>query len=42
MDVQTTMIMAFLLVVVVDGAVVTTDDMLFEDEYRCNQFARAI
>lgn len=36
------MLMAFLLVVVVDGAVVTTDDMLFEDVYRCNQFARAI
>ena len=36
------MLMAFLLVVIVDGAVVTTDDMLFEDVYRCNQFARAI
>jgi len=36
------MLMVFLLVVIVDGAVVTTDDMLFEDVYRCNQFARAI
>ena len=34
--------MAFLLVVIVDGETVSTDDMLFEDVYRCNQFARAI
>ena len=36
------MIMAFLLVVIVDGAVVSTEDMLFEDIYRCNKFANAI
>ena len=36
------MLMAFLLVVIVDGETVSTDDMLFEDVYRCNQFARAI
>ena len=36
------MIMAFLLVVVVDGETVSTNDMLFENIYRCNQFAKAI
>tara|TARA_R110001592_G_scaffold246357_1_gene508090 strand:- start:3356 stop:3571 length:216 start_codon:yes stop_codon:yes gene_type:complete len=36
------MIMAFLLVVVVDGATVTTEEMLFKDIYRCNRFANAI
>ena len=42
LDVQATMIMVFLLVVIVDGETVSTDDMLFENVYRCNQFARAI
>jgi hypothetical protein len=42
MDVQTTMIMAFLLVVVVDGTVVTSEEMLFKDIYRCNRFANAV
>ena len=32
------MLMAFLLVVVVDGEIVTTDEMLFKDIYRCNRF----
>lgn len=36
------MTMAFLLVVMVDGELVSTNDMLFEDVYRCNQFAKAI
>jgi len=34
--------MAFLLVVVVNKEVISDDTMLFEDVYRCNQFARAI
>ena len=42
MDVSSTVIMVFLLVVIVDGERVSTDDMLFENVYRCNQFARAI
>ena len=42
MDVSSTVIMVFLLVVIVDGETVSTDDMLFENVYRCNQFARAI
>ena len=42
MDVQTTMIMAFLLLVVVDGTVVTSEEMLFKDIYRCNRFANAV
>ena len=36
------MIMAFLLVVVVDGTVVTSEEMLFKDIYRCNRFANAV
>ena len=36
------MLMAFLLVVVVDGEIVTTDEMLFKDIYRCNRFANAV
>lgn len=36
------MTMAFLLVVIVDGATVSTSDMLFEDVYECNKFANAI
>tara|TARA_Y100000385_G_C12861401_1_gene537407 strand:+ start:565 stop:783 length:219 start_codon:yes stop_codon:yes gene_type:complete len=36
------MIMAFLLVVIVDGATVSTPDMLFENVYECNKFANAI
>ena len=35
-------LMAFLLVVVVDGEIVTTDEMLFKDIYRCNRFANAV
>ena len=31
------MIMVFLLVVMVDGELVSTNDMLFENVYRCNQ-----
>ena len=42
LDVQTTMIMAFLLVVVVNGAVVTSEEMLFKNIYRCNKFANAV
>lgn len=42
LDVQTTMIMAFLLVVVIDGEVVTTDDMLFRSIYTCNKYANAV
>ena len=36
------MTMAFLLVVIVDGATVSTPDMLFENVYECNKFANAI
>ena len=36
------MIMAFLLVVLVNGEVVSDDRMLFENIYRCNEFALAI
>ena len=36
------MLMAFLLVVVVDGEIVTTKEMLFQDIYRCNRFANAV
>lgn len=36
------MLMAFLLVVIVDGTTVSTPDMLFENIYECNKFARAI
>ena len=42
MDVSATMIMAFLLVVVVNGAVVTSEEMLFKNIYRCNKFANAV
>ena len=42
MDVSATMIIAFLLVVVVNGAVVTSEEMLFKDIYRCNKFANAV
>jgi len=42
MDVSATMIMAFLLVVVIDGEVVTTDDMLFRSIYTCNKYANAV
>ena len=42
LDNASTMIMAFLLVVMVDGELVSTNDMLFENVYRCNQFAKAI
>ncbi len=34
--------MAFLLVVVVNGEIVTDDRMLFKNVYRCNEFALAI
>ena len=36
------MIMAFLLVVVVNGEIVSDDRMLFKNIYRCNEFALAI
>ena len=36
------MIIAFLLVVVVNGETVSDDRMLFESIYRCNEFAIAI
>ncbi len=36
------MLLAFLLVVVVDGEIVTTEEMLFQDIYRCNRFANAV
>ena len=36
------MLTAFLLLVVVDGEVVTTEEMLFQDVYRCNRFANAV
>lgn len=42
LDDASNMIMAFLLVVIVDGVTVSTNDMLFENVYRCNQFAKAI
>jgi len=42
LDDASTMIMAFLLIVMVDGELVSTNDMLFENVYRCNQFAKAI
>ena len=42
MDVSSTVIMVFLLVVVVNGAVVTSEEMLFKDIYRCNKFANAV
>lgn len=34
--------MAFLLVVIVDGNTVSTNDMLFESIYECNKFSWAI
>ena len=34
--------MAFLLVVIVSGEVVSDDRMLFKNIYRCNEFALAI
>ena len=34
--------MAFLLVVIVSGEVVSDDRMLFKSIYRCNEFAAAI
>ena len=34
--------MAFLLVVIVNGEVVSDDRMLFRNVYRCNEFALAI
>ena len=36
------MILAFLLVVVVNSEIVSDDNMLFRDVYRCNFFAWAI
>ena len=36
------MVIAFLLVVVVNGEVVTDDQMLFQSVYRCNEFSAAI
>ena len=36
------MIMAFLLVVIVDGETVSTADMLFKNIYTCNKFSWAI
>ena len=36
------MLMVFLLVVVVEGEVVSDNGMLFKDVYRCNVFASAI
>ena len=36
------MVMAFLLVVIVDGTTVSTPDMLFENIYECNKFSWAI
>jgi|TARA_B110000285_G_scaffold112079_1_gene127222 hypothetical protein len=36
------MLIAFLLIVVVDGEIVTTEEMLFQDIYRCNRFANAV
>ena len=36
------MIMAFLLVVVVNGEIISDDRMLFRNVYRCNEFALAI
>ena len=36
------MIMAFLLVVVVNGEIVSDDRMLFKNIYRCNEFSLAI
>ena len=36
------MILAFLLVVLVNNEIVTDDDMLFRDVYRCNFFAWAV
>jgi len=35
-------VIAFLLVVVVNGEVVTDNQMLFESVYRCNEFSAAI
>lgn len=44
MDVQTriTMVLAFLLVVMVDGVLSSTPDMLFQSVYECNKYASAI
>lgn len=36
------MTIAFLLVVMVNGEVVTDDQMLFESIYRCNEFSAAV
>lgn len=44
MDVQTriTMVLAFLLVVMIDGVLSSTPDMLFQSVYECNKYASAI
>ena len=42
MDVPTRMIMAFLLVVIVDGEQVSDGDMLFQNIYTCNKYANAV
>ena len=42
LDHSTAMRLVFLLMVIVDGETVSTNDMLFESVYRCNQFANAI
>ena len=42
LGVPTTMIMAFLLVVIVDGAQVSDGDMLFQNIYTCNKYANAV
>ena len=36
------LVIAFLLVVIVDGEVVSDDRMLFRSVYRCNEFSAAI
>ncbi len=36
------LVLAFLLVVIVDGEVVSDDRMLFRSVYRCNEFSVAI
>ena len=44
MDVQTriTMVLAFLLVVMINGVLSSTPDMLFQSVYECNKYASAI
>jgi hypothetical protein len=36
------MVMAFLLIMIVDGEMIESNQFVFQSVYRCNQFARAL